>query len=407
MSPGPPPPGEPVPTDGSLPPAALDGLGQRPFGVYVHVPFCVTRCGYCDFNTYTADQLGPGASRDAYAAQAIAEIRLARRVLGDADVGVSSVFFGGGTPTLLPPADLAEILAAIDCEFGLLPGAEVTAEANPETIDERSLGELRGGGFTRISVGMQSAASHVLNVLDRKHGPGRPERCVTWARAAGFEHVSLDLIYGTPGETSEDWELSLRSALSAGPDHISGYALIVEEGTRLAARIGRGELPPPDDDVLADRYLAADELLAGAGLSWYEISNWAASPAAQCRHNLLYWTGGDWWGVGPGAHSHVGGTRWWNVRHPRSYAERAAAGLSPGQGREVLTGAERTTERVMLLTRLASGCPLRELSPAGQAAAAAAVADGLADPVVHAAGRVALTLRGRLLADAVIRGLTD
>jgi putative oxygen-independent coproporphyrinogen III oxidase len=407
MPPGPPPPGEPVPADGSLPPAALDGLGQRPFGVYVHVPFCVTRCGYCDFNTYTADQLGPGASRDAYAGQAITEIRLARRVLGTADIGVSSVFFGGGTPTLLPPADLAEILATIDGEFGLRPGAEVTAEANPETIDERSLAELRRGGFTRISIGMQSAASHVLNVLDRKHRPGRPERCVTWARAAGFEHVSLDLIYGTPGETSEDWELSLRSALSAGPDHISGYALIVEEGTRLAARIGRGELPAPDDDVMADRYLAADELLAEAGLRWYEISNWATSPAAQCRHNLLYWTGGDWWGVGPGAHSHVGGTRWWNVRHPRSYAERTAAGMSPGQGREVLTGSERSTERVMLLTRLASGCPLRELSPAGQAAAAAAVADGLADPAAHAAGRVALTRRGRLLADAVIRGLTD
>jgi len=407
MSPGPPPPGEPVPADGALPSAALDGLGQRPFGVYVHVPFCVTRCGYCDFNTYTADQLGPGASRDAYAAQAISEIRLARRVLGTADVGVSSVFFGGGTPTLLPPADLAEILAAIDGEFGLLPGAEVTAEANPETIDERSLGELRRGGFTRISIGMQSAASHVLSVLDRKHEPGRPERCVTWARAAGFEHVSLDLIYGTPGETSQDWELSLRSALSAGPDHISGYALIVEEGTRLAAKVGRGELPAPDDDVMADRYLAADELLARAGLHWYEISNWAASPAAQCRHNLLYWTGGDWWGVGPGAHSHVGGTRWWNVRHPRSYAERTAAGVSPGQGREVLASAERTTERIMLLTRLASGCPLYELSPAGRAAAAEAVADGLADPAAHAAGRVALTRPGRLLADAVIRGLTD
>ncbi len=407
MSPGPPPAGDPVPPDGALPPSALDGLGQRPFGVYVHVPFCVTRCGYCDFNTYTADQLGPGASRDAYASQAIAEIRLARRVLGTADVGVGSVFFGGGTPTLLPPSDLAEILAAIDGEFGLLPGAEVTAEANPETVDERSLAQLRRGGFTRLSIGMQSAASHVLNVLDRKHEPGRPERCVTWARAAGFEHVSLDLIYGTPGETGEDWELSLRSALSAGPDHISGYALIVEEGTRLAARIGRGELAPPDDDVMADRYLAADELLAGAGLRWYEISNWAASPAAQCRHNLLYWTGGDWWGIGPGAHSHVGGTRWWNVRHPRGYAERVAAGASPGQGREVLTGAERTTERIMLLTRLASGCPLDELSPAGRAAAAAAVADGLADPSAHAAGRAALTRPGRLLADAVIRGLTD
>jgi putative oxygen-independent coproporphyrinogen III oxidase len=406
VTPGPPPDGEPVPADAALPPAALAGLGQRPFGVYVHVPFCAARCGYCDFNTYTAAELGPGVTRGAYAGQAIGEIRLARRVLGGAEAQVGTVFFGGGTPTLLPPADLAAILAAIDGEFGLAPGAEVTAEANPESIDQRSLDELRAGGCTRISIGMQSAVSRVLSVLDRKHEPGRPERCVAWARAAGFEHVSLDLIYGTPGEADEDWLASLRSAVSAGPDHISGYALIVEEGTRLAARIRRGELAPPDDDVMADRYLAADELLAAAGLRWYEISNWAASPDAACRHNLLYWTGGDWWGVGPGAHSHVGGTRWWNVRHPAAYAARIAAGVSPGQGREILTPAERRIERVMLLTRLASGCPLDELTPAGRAAEAAAVGGGLAEPAAHAGGRVVLTPPGRLLADAVIRGLT-
>ena len=407
MTPGPPPDGEPVPADAALPPAALAGLGQRPFGVYVHVPFCAARCGYCDFNTYTAAELGPGVTRDTYAGQAIREIRLARRVLGRAAAPVGSVFFGGGTPTLLPPADLAAILAAIDGEFGLAPGAEVTAEANPESIGQQSLAELRASGFTRISIGMQSAVSRVLSVLDRKHEPGRPERCVAWARAAGFEHVSLDLIYGTPGETGEDWLASLRSAVSAGPDHVSGYALIVEQGTRLAARIGRGELAAPDDDAMADRYLAADELLAAAGLRWYEISNWAASPDAMCRHNLLYWTGGDWWGVGPGAHSHVGGTRWWNVRHPAAYAARIAAGVSPGQAREILSPAERQTERIMLLTRLASGCPVDELAPAGRAAAAAAVGDGLAEPAAHAAGRVVLTPPGRLLADAVIRGLTD
>jgi putative oxygen-independent coproporphyrinogen III oxidase len=407
VSPGPPPQGDPVPADASLPPGALAGLGQRPFGFYVHVPFCVTRCGYCDFNTYTASELGSGASRDTYAGQAVAEIRLARRVLGRADAPVGTVFFGGGTPTLLPPADLGAILEAIDGEFGLGPGAEVTAEANPETVDQRSLAALRGCGVTRISIGMQSAAGHVLRVLDRRHELGRPERCVAWARSAGFEQVSLDLIYGTPGESDEDWVRSLRSAVSAGPDHISGYALIIEEGTRLAAKIRRGELPAPDDDVMADRYLAADELLTTAGLHWYEVSNWAASPRARCRHNLLYWTGGDWWGVGPGAHSHIGGTRWWNVRHPAAYASRIAAGVSPGQAREILTPAERRTERIMLLTRLADGCPLDELGPAGRAAAAAAVADGLAEPAAHAGGRVALTATGRLLADAVIRGLTD
>ena len=399
--------GEPVPADGALPPPALGGLGQRPFGVYVHVPFCVTRCGYCDFNTYTASELGPGATRDSYAGQAIEEIRLARRVLGPAAGPVRSVFFGGGTPTLLPAADLGAILRAIGTEFGLAPDAEVTAEANPESVDERSLAELRGSGITRISIGMQSAVGQVLTALDRKHEPGRPERCVAWARSAGFDHVSLDLIYGTPGERDEDWIRSLRSAVSAGPDHISAYALIVEEGTRLAARIRRGELPAPDDDAMADRYLAADELLSAVGLRWYEISNWGASPDAACRHNLLYWTGGDWWGVGPGAHSHVGGTRWWNVRHPAAYAARLGAGVSPGLAREILTAAERRTERIMLAARLAAGCPLDELTPSGRAAAAAAVRDGLAEQAAHAAGLVRLTPNGRLLADAVIRGLTD
>jgi putative oxygen-independent coproporphyrinogen III oxidase len=407
VSPGPPPEGAPVPADGALPPAALAGPGERPFGVYVHVPFCVTRCGYCDFNTYTADQLGPGATRESYAGQAVEEIRFARKVLGAVARPASTVFFGGGTPTLLPPADLAAILDAIDAEFGLAPDAEVTAEANPETIDQRALAQLRAGGFTRISIGMQSAVDHVLSVLDRKHEPGRPESCVAWARSAGFEHVSLDLIYGTPGESDEDWLRSLSSALEAGPDHISAYSLIVEQGTRLAARIGRGELPMPDDDVMADRYLAADDLLAAAGLRWYEVSNWAASPGARCRHNLLYWTDGDWWGAGPGAHSHVAGTRWWNVRHPAAYAARIAAGVSPGQAREILTEPERHTERIMLLTRLAAGCPLAELSPAGRAAAATAVQDGLADPGAYAQAKVVLTTRGRLLADAVIRDLTD
>ncbi len=407
-----PPDGEPVPADGALPDGALPadrgaGAGRRAFGVYVHVPFCLTRCGYCDFNTYTATELGPGASRDSYAGLAIAEIRLARRVLGPAAGPASTVFFGGGTPTLLPPGQLGAILSAVDGEFGLAPGAEVTAEANPETVDEQSLAQLRANGFTRLSLGMQSAVPQVLATLDRVHQPGRPQRCVGWARSAGFEQVSLDLIYGTPGETDRDWEHSLASALAAAPDHISAYSLIVEDGTRMARRIGRGELAVPDDDVLADRYTAADDMLGAAGLSWYEISNWAASEGARCRHNLLYWTGADWWGIGPGAHSHVGGVRWWNVKHPAAYAARLASGASPGQAREILTGEERRTERIMLLARLATGCPVDELSPAGRAAAATAVTDGLAEPAAHAAGRLVLTPAGRLLADAVIREITD
>ncbi len=402
--------GEPVPAAGTLPDNARATLGEQPFGIYVHVPFCTTRCGYCDFNTYTAAELGTGpatVSPASYPDLAIAEIRFARRVLADADLPVRTVFFGGGTPTLLPPPALGAILRAIEAEFGLAPGAEVTTEANPESVDEASLNELRARGLTRVSFGMQSAVPAVLGVLDRVHRPGRPARCAAWARAAGFEHVSLDLIYGTPGESEADWRRSLDTALAAGPDHVSAYALTVEQGTRLAARVRRGELAAPDDDVLADRYLAADEALTAAGYGWYEISNWAASRSARCAHNMLYWTGGDWWGIGPGAHSHVGGTRWWNVRHPAAYGARIAAGNSPGQAREILSEAERQLERVMLLIRLTDGCPVGILGQAGRANAEPVVADGLADAAALADGRIVLTRRGRLLADAVTQKLTE
>jgi len=400
--------GEPVPAAGTLPASARAGLGQRPFGIYVHVPFCTTRCGYCDFNTYTAAELGAGpatVSPRSYPDLAIAEIRFARQVLGDQDIPVSTVFFGGGTPTLLPPAALGGVLRAIGTEFGLARGAEVTTEANPESVDEASLNDLRAQGLTRVSFGMQSAVPGVLAVLDRVHQPGRPARCAAWARAAGFEHVSLDLIYGTPGESAADWRGSLDAAVAAGPDHVSAYALTVEAGTRLAARVRRGELAAPDDDVLADRYLAADQVLTAAGYGWYEISNWAAGVPARCAHNMLYWTGGDWWGIGPGAHSHVGGTRWWNVRHPAAYGARIAAGNSPGQAREVLSEAERQLERVMLLIRLAEGCPAGILGPAGRVNVASVVAEGLAR--VLAGERIVLTRRGRLLADTVTRKLTE
>jgi oxygen-independent coproporphyrinogen-3 oxidase len=398
--------GEQVPPDGSLPPAATDQFGMRTFGVYVHVPFCRTRCGYCDFNTYTATELGGGASQAAYPDLVHREIDLAAKVLPQGKTNVSTVFFGGGTPTLLKPAELGGILRKLDDAFGLAEDAEVTVEANPETVDAAALEQLRGQGVSRISFGMQSSEARVLRVLDRQHEPGRPQRCARWAREAGFEHVSLDLIYGTPGETDDDWRRSLEAAIAAGPDHISAYALIVEEGTRLAARVRRGELRPPDDDVLADRYLIADDMLSAAGLSWYEISNWAAGEAARCRHNMLYWTGGDWWGFGPGAHSHVGGTRWWNVRHPSAYASRLAEGRSPAQAREVLTAAMRRMEEIMLRVRLAEGAPLSLLRGAARDYSERAVAAALLDSAAFAGGRLALTRQGRLLADAVIRDLT-
>jgi oxygen-independent coproporphyrinogen-3 oxidase len=389
-----------------LPDSARAAVGTRGFGVYVHVPFCASRCGYCDFNTYTAAELGGGASREGYADQVLAELALAGRVLGDSPPArVDTVFVGGGTPTLLPTDDLARILDGIDRLWGLAGDAEITTEANPESVTRESLKALRAGGYTRISLGMQSVAPGVLAVLDRRHTAGRATAAAEEAREVGFEHVNLDLIYGTPGERAEDFAASLDAAIAAGVDHVSAYALIVEDGTRLAARMRRGELPYPDDDVAADRYLAAEARLSAAGFSWYEISNWARSTAARCRHNLLYWTGGDWWGLGPGAHSHVGGVRWWNVKHPATYAARLGAGESPGQGREVLSAADRRVEEVMLRLRLADGLPLAVLDAAGRAGAADALAAGLLSRPEYDTGRAVLTLRGRLLADAVVRDL--
>ena len=404
--PGAVPEGESVPLDGALPPEATARVGSAGFGVYVHVPFCASRCGYCDFNTYTAAELGGGVTRESYADSVLAEMALAGRVLaGNPPPRVDTVFVGGGTPTLLPTDDLARILDGIDRLWGLADDVEVTTEANPESVTPASLKALRAAGYTRISLGMQSAAAGVLAVLDRRHSAGRAVAAAGEARDAGFDHVNLDLIYGTPGETAEDFAASLEQVVAAGVDHVSAYALIVEEGTRLAARMRRGELPYPSDDVAADRYLAAEAALSAAGFSWYEVSNWARTPAARCRHNLLYWAGGDWWGFGPGAHSHVGGMRWWNVKHPSAYAQRLAQGHSPGQGRELLTAAETHMEDVMLRLRLAEGLPLAVLDPAGVAGARRALEQGLLDEAGYRAGRAVLTLRGRLLADAVVRDL--
>ncbi|WP_067432646.1 radical SAM family heme chaperone HemW [Nocardioides jensenii] len=399
------PPGEPAPADGRLPETALAGAGDRPFGLYVHVPFCTARCGYCDFNTYTATELGEGVTRASYAETAIAEIRQARRVLGEVDRRVDTVFFGGGTPTLLPPADLTAIVAAISAEFGLAADVEVTTEANPDSVALWDLEALRNGGFNRLSFGMQSAVPHVLKTLDRTHDPLRVPAVVDWARQAGFDQVSLDLIYGTPGESAGDWQSSLDAALACSPDHVSAYALIVEEGTALARQVRRGEVPMTDDDDLADKYLAADEAMTAAGLGWYEVSNWSTGGAARCRHNLFYWQGADWWGVGPGAHSHVGGVRWWNVKHPAAYAQRINAGLSPAHAREVLDAETRRVERVLLEIRIREGLPLDLLDDPARDRLPDLVARGLIEPGAVTDGRLVLTRDGRLLADGIVRDL--
>jgi putative oxygen-independent coproporphyrinogen III oxidase len=396
--------GEPVPADGSLPVHA----GNVPFGWYLHVPYCATRCGYCDFNTYALG-IDPEVSTDGapehWSRTAVREIALAQRVLSAAVPPADTVFFGGGTPTLLGAPDFRRVLDAIAATSGLASDAEVTTEANPESVTQESLAALRDAGVNRLSIGMQSALPHVLATLDRHHTPGRVAEVVAWARAAGFEQVSIDLIYGTPGESLKDWQRSVETVSSLAPDHVSAYALIVEPGTRLAARIDRGELPMPDDDDLADKYLLLDDLLSASGYDWYEVSNWARDAQSRCRHNLRYWRGDDWWGIGPGAHSHVAGVRWWNVKHPATWAARLASGASPAAAREVLDAQQRRAEDVLLRVRLAEGLPADLLTPAGVEGAEAAAADGLLRAAAWADGRAVLTRRGRLLADAVVRAL--
>lgn len=398
--------GDPAPLDGSLPRSAAVGASERNFGVYVHVPYCKVRCGYCDFNTYTASELG-GTSRGEYADQVQWELGFGASVLraaGIPDRQVSTVFFGGGTPTLLPASDLTAMLGRIRSEWGLAPGAEVTTEANPDSVDAAYLRELAEAGFNRVSFGMQSAVPHVLRTLDRTHTPERVPLVTKWARDAGLQ-VSVDLIYGTPGESLSDWKRSIDAALACEPDHISAYALIVETGTKLAAQIRRGEVPEPDEDLHAEMYELADARFRADGLEWYEISNWSRSTETRSRHNLSYWTGEDWWAAGPGAHSHVGGVRWWNVKHPGAYANRVNAGESPAHARETLTDEARREERVLLETRISDGLPSEVLQASERRAIPQLIADGLIDGKAAIAGRVVPTLRGRLLADTVIHRL--
>ncbi|MDX2375466.1 radical SAM family heme chaperone HemW [Microbacterium sp. LRZ72] len=398
------PPGDPAPHDGHLPHDLLVDP-SHPLGVYIHVPFCRVRCGYCDFNTYTATELR-GAGRDTYADDVVAEVELAAEVLGRAAAArpAATVFFGGGTPTLLPPGDLVRMLDRVRERIGVHADAEITVEANPDTVNVEVAGALAAAGVTRLSIGMQSAVPRVLGTLDRTHDPANVGTAVAAARAAGLG-VSVDLIYGTPGETLDDWRLSLDSAVALEPDHVSAYALIIEDGTQLARRIRRGELPAPEDDLQADMYELADGLLGDAGFEWYEVSNWSRGDAHRSRHNRGYWAGGDWWGFGPGAHSHVAGLRWWNVKHPAAYAQRLAGGRSPAAARERPDEDAADLERVLLTSRLREGIAVDTLPPGGRTAVAGLIADGLVVAADALRGRVVLTLRGRLLADAVVRAL--
>jgi putative oxygen-independent coproporphyrinogen III oxidase len=383
---------------GAEPDFALTPGGQ--FGIYVHVPFCASRCGYCDFNTYTPGELG-GATPEGWLAALRVELdHAARRLPGPV---VDTVFVGGGTPSMLGGDGLAEVLDAVRTNFTLAADAEVTTEANPESTGPEFFERLRAAGYTRVSLGMQSVAPAVLRLLDRVHSPGRALDAAREAQAAGFDHVNLDLIYGSPGESDDDLHRSVDAAIGAGVDHLSAYALVVEDGTALARRVRRGEVAAPDDDVLARRYELLDGWLTDAGFTWYEVSNWSR-PGGECRHNLGYWNGGQWWGAGPGAHGFVGATRWWNVKHPNTYAAAAERGELPIADFETLDAHDRHVEEVLLRIRLRDGLPTGLLTDEERARAESAVAAGL---LVHSGSRMVLTDRGRLLADGVVRDLLD
>ena len=375
--------------------------------VYIHVPFCAVRCGYCDFNTYTATELGGGGSQAEYPANAIREMDLTLaedRAAGYEYEQVSTVFFGGGTPTLLPADDLVSMLDHLRRLIPLADGAEITTEANPDSVTRAALSRLAAGGITRVSFGMQSAVPSVLRTLDRTHDPEKVPQAVAWAREAGLD-VSLDLIYGTPGETLADVETSVKAALACGVDHMSAYSLIIEGNTAMARQLRRGELEQPDPDDMADKYELVDDLARADGLSWYEVSNWARTPAQRSRHNLAYWKGTDWWGIGPGAHRHRDGLRSWNVKHPSRYARMLAAGEMPLADSEQVAGENRVVERIMLELRIADGLAV-DVVPEHRRPMLAVHRDrGHLEPEALQAGRAVLTRQGRLLADAVIRDL--
>src|SRR3984893_3636732 len=377
---------------------ALQPTPGQPFGLYVHVPFCITRCGYCDFNTYTPAELG-GVNPDAWLQALRTELQLAAGRLDGPTL--STVFVGGGTPSLLGGARVAKLLDMVREHFALTPDAEITTEANPESAWPDFFAAIRAAGYTRVSLGMQSVSPRVLGVLDRIHTPNRSAAAAREALAEGFEHVSLDLIYGTPGESDDDLLRSVVTAIETGVDHVSAYALVVEDGTALARRVRSGELDAPDDDVLAHRYELADEQLSAAGFDWYEVSNWSR-PGGECRHNLGYWDGGQWWGAGPGAHSFVGATRWWNVKHPNAYAQILDGDALPVAGFEQLDTNSRHTEDVVWKIRLRQGLPTELLDEAERERAGVAVNDGL---LSREGERLVLTDRGRLLADGVVRNL--
>lgn len=372
---------------------------------YIHIPYCVKRCGYCDFNTYTPTELkistGLEQISNSYIDLLLQEIDSVReQIVGE--IKVPSIFFGGGTPSLMQPNDIGRVIAKIKNEFDLLSNSEITLECNPDTVTKDSLENFKKVGINRVSFGMQSAVPHVLATLDRTHKPENLAQATTWANEVGISEISVDLIYGTPGESITDWQTSIDSALALPITHISAYALIIEEGTKLAAQIKRGDVPEVDDDLVADKYLIADKAFKEAGFEWYELSNWS-KPGSESKHNMAYWNGDNWWGAGPGAHSHLNGKRFWNVKHPNLYKERIQNKQSAVADSEVLKKDQIESERLMLLLRLPSGIEKQTLNQMQLSELSEFVESGHLDRANWNQGRATLTLNGRLIADRILR----
>ncbi|MGA1248069.1 MAG: radical SAM family heme chaperone HemW [Candidatus Nanopelagicales bacterium] len=389
--------GETPPTDGSLPETALENVGTIPFSFYLHVPYCKSRCGYCDFNTYVQKELEEHDQSD-WVRAAVGEIKFARKILKGV-APVETIFVGGGTPTLLPARELGQALSAIQDNFDTSSTLEVTTEANPDSVTLQSLNELREAGFNRISFGVQSFRQHVLAVLDRTHNPEAVEQAISWAKAAGFENISIDLIYGTPGETLDDVQFSLEQFYNLEIPHISAYALIVEEGTQLSRKVKSNQISAPDDDLMADKYELIDAALTDYGFEWYELSNWTL-PGYESQHNLHYWHNHNWWGIGPGAHSHINSVRWWNVKLPHAWVSKVLQGVSPAHSREVLSDQQKRVEQILLNIRLSSGLESKDIN---RDKIESLNGEGLLEIIDD---RIRLTRKGRLLADYVVRELT-
>lgn len=388
--------GSPAPLDGNL--TNLFDLVNKPFSLYVHVPYCSKRCGYCDFNTYTPSELDREDQIESWLNSAVKEIELARRVLKE-ELTIDTIFFGGGTPSLLDSNTVDNFIQSVKSNFKLKPGLEITIEANPDSITEEKSQRWLNSGINRVSIGMQSSTKEVLRKLDRTHNPDNVSHSVDILKKSGFDNFSLDLIYGTPGESLNDWENSLKDAIALNPPHISAYSLVIEPGTKMGAQLNRGEISQVNDDEAADKYQLADEILNKNNYSWYEISNWAKKDK-ECKHNLNYWLGNNWWGIGPGAHSHVNGVRWWNHKLPKVWRELLEKQNSPALAREVLSEDQIKSEQIMLLSRLRTGLGNQELD---ENRIENLIANQLA---TLDANKIVLTLKGRLLADEVFRQLS-